>query len=302
MIPGPIEVSEAVISAYSIRPPSHVAPTFIEQFGIAVERMREVWLATAESQPFIVPGSGTMAMEMAATNLVEPGEDVLVVNAGYFGDRMADMLRRRGAVIHQVRAEIGAVPSLDEVAQALDETKARVLFATHVDTSTGVKVDAEGLTRLARERDILCAFDGVCATAAEPFAMGEWDADCYLTGSQKAIGLPAGLGLMVASPRALQKREKLEREPPMVLDWFKWLPIMRAYEERKGSYFATPATSLVPALTTALGELVDDRDGELTGIRATFARHRRVAQSCRDAWARMGLSLVAADPGTAGNT
>src|SRR5690606_29807078 len=115
MIPGPIEVSDAVAAAIAIRPPSHVAPDFVEAHGRALERMRAVWLASSDSQPFVVPGSGTLAMEMAATNLVGPGEAALVVNTGYFGDRMAEMLRRRGAHVRQIGAEVGEAPPLEAI-------------------------------------------------------------------------------------------------------------------------------------------------------------------------------------------
>ena len=110
MIPGPIEISPTVQEAYSVAPPSHLAPHVIEAFGKSLELMREFWCAGADAQPFVVAGSGTLAMEMAAANVVDPGEHVLVVNTGYFSDRMAEMLRRRGAVITEVAAELGDAP------------------------------------------------------------------------------------------------------------------------------------------------------------------------------------------------
>ncbi|HEY8431702.1 MAG TPA: aminotransferase class V-fold PLP-dependent enzyme, partial [Sandaracinaceae bacterium] len=145
MIPGPIEVSPAVVDAASGPPPGHLAPSLIESFGASLELMRRVWLAPSDAQPFIVAGSGTLAMEMAATNLLDPGESVLVVSSGYFSDRMAEMLRRRGAKVTVLRAEPGDAPSLDAVEEALSSGGYRALFATHVDTSTGVRVDARAL-------------------------------------------------------------------------------------------------------------------------------------------------------------
>lgn len=301
MIPGPIEVSDAVIEAYSVRPPSHVSPDTIESFGRSLERMRQVWMSDAASQPFIVPGSGTLAMELGAHNLVEPGDRALVVNTGYFGDRMAEMLRRRGAEVVEVKAPIGQAPSLDEVTTALDGGDYRALFATHVDTSTGVRVDAAALARAARERDVLSCFDGVCATAGERFEMEAWGADVYLTGSQKAVGLPAGIAMLVASARAMQRREAMKHAPPMSLDLLQWLPIMRAYEARKPSYFATPATTLLPALETSLGEILADEVGGAKGIEARFQRHQKVADGMRAAWAKLGLTLLP-EPQLAANT
>ena len=292
MIPGPIEVSDAVASATAIRPPSHVAPDFVAAHGRAIERMRAVWLASADSQPFIVPGSGTLTMEMAANNLVAPGEDALVVNTGFFGDRMVEMLRRRGARVHCVGAPIGGAPDAEAIDRALTETPCKAVFATHVDTSTGVRVDAQAIASLARRHEVLSVFDGVCATAGERFEMEAWGADVYLTASQKAIGLPPGLALLVASPRALAARQQLAAPPPLCLDFEAWLPIMRAYEERKPSYFSTPATTLVPALDVSLGEILAESHRSAQGIAARFALHARAGAAMRAAWAAMGLELL----------
>ncbi|HSK81210.1 MAG TPA: aminotransferase class V-fold PLP-dependent enzyme, partial [Thermoanaerobaculia bacterium] len=260
MIPGPVEISPAVRDAAAAPPPGHTSPRLLEAFGTCLERMRRVWCADAASQPFLVAGSGTLAMEMAAANLLEPGDRALVVNTGYFSDRMTEILRRYGVQVSDVGAPVGGAPSPEEVREALGQGgPVKALFATHVDTSTGVRVDPEPFCRIAREAGALSVFDGVCATAGERFEMAEWDADVYFTASQKAIGLPPGLALLVASERALAVRAtRRAGPPPLYLDWQVWLPIHRAYEERKPSYFATPATSLVMALEAGLGEILED--------------------------------------------
>ncbi|MFL6194294.1 MAG: pyridoxal-phosphate-dependent aminotransferase family protein, partial [Thermoanaerobaculia bacterium] len=257
MIPGPVEVSPAVLAAAAVPPPGHTAPRLLEAFGRSIERMREVWRADAASQPFILAGSGTLAMEVAAANLVEPGERALVITTGYFSERMAEILRRVGAEVVEIGAPVGEAPPAEAVREALSRGPFKALFATHVDTSTGVRVDPEPLCRLAREAGVLSVFDGVCATAGERFEMAAWGADLYFTASQKALGLPPGLALMVAGERALAARAARKAPPPpLYLDWHSWLPVHRAYEERRPSYFATPATSLVLALETGLGEIV----------------------------------------------
>jgi alanine-glyoxylate transaminase/serine-glyoxylate transaminase/serine-pyruvate transaminase len=144
---------------------------------------------------------------------------------------------------------------------------------------------------------MLSVFDGVCATAAEPFDMEGWGADVYLTGSQKAIGLPPGLALMVVSGRALEARDaRRVAAPPMYLDWREWLPIMRAYEARKPAYFSTPATNLVLALEVGLREILE------SGIQGRFAVHDRVGRAMRAAWRSMGLALVPARDELTANT
>ena len=228
MIPGPVEVSPAVLAASSIAPPGHTSPRVLEAFGTCLERMRQVWQSGPSSQPFLLTGSGTLAMEVAAANLIEPGDRAIVLNTGYFSERMAEILRRNGAEVVEIGAPVGEAPSVEEVREVLAQGSFKALFATHVDTSTGVRVDPEPLCRLAREAGVLTVFDGVCATAGERFDMEAWDADLYFTASQKAIGIPPGLALMVANERALAVRAARKASaPPLYLDWNSWLPIHR---------------------------------------------------------------------------
>ena len=297
MIPGPVEVSPAVLEALGQPPPGHLEPRLIEAFGAALAGMRRVWRTAPESQPFVVAGGGTLAMDMAAANLVEPGDRVVVVNTGYFSDRMAEMLRRLGAEVREVRAPVGDAPQVEEVREALDMgAPCKALFATHVDTSTGVRIDPQPLVRLVRERGILSVFDGVCATGGERFEMEAWGADLYLTASQKALGLPPGLALMVASDRALAARRARRAAPPLYLDWLEWLPVMRAYEERRPAYFSTPATNLVLALAAGLAEILAE------GVDAVVARHERAARALRAAWQALGLPTVPVRPELQANT
>lgn len=286
MIPGPIEISPGVRAAFGAKPPGHLAPGLIEAFGDSLRMMRQVWKAGPDSRPFVLAGGGTVAMEMAAANFVSPGERALVVNTGYFSTRMAEMLRRYGVDVAEVGAAVGNAPTPDDVRRAF-EPGIRALFATHVDTSTGVRIDPEPFTALAREHDALSLFDGVCATAAERFEMDVWGADVYLTGSQKAIGLPAGLALLVASPAALEaRRTRRGLPPPMYVDLDSWAPIMDAYEEGRPSYFSTPATNLVLALRAGLEEILEG------GIDARITVHERAASAMRAAWEALGLQPV----------
>jgi len=202
------------------------------------------------------------------------------------------MLSRRGARIVRFSAPPGETPDPEEIEAALRTDAYVALFATHVDTSTGVRICAESLAKAARRHDVLSVFDGVCATAAERFMMEGWGADVYLTASQKAIGLPAGLGLMVVSERALARRRGLATAPPMSMDWLEWLPIMKAYEERRPSYFSTPATNLIAALAVGLEEILSDEYRGLKGMEARFQRHEDVGRGMRAAWSSMGLKLL----------
>ena len=297
MIPGPIEVSPAVLDACSGPPPSHVSPGIIDDFGVAIARMREVWRSEDDSQPFILSGGGTLSMEVALCNVLEPGDRAVVVHTGYFSARFAEMARRRGATVVVVHAEPGETADLSRVHAALKAAPTKALLITHVDTSTGVRTNPKPLCELARSLGTLSIVDGVCATAGETFEMAAWGADVYLTASQKALGLPPGLALMVASSRAFSARHRLSLQPPMSMDWRQWLPIHAAYEDRRGSYFSTPNTTLIHALRVSLDEIVADG-----GIHGRIARHQRVADELRGAWSHLGLSLLCVQERNAANT
>ncbi|MGC9469895.1 MAG: pyridoxal-phosphate-dependent aminotransferase family protein [Anaerolineae bacterium] len=286
MIPGPIEFEPSVLSALGAPTTSHVAPEFIEAFGQALERMREVFLAP-EGQPFIVAGSGTLAMDLAGANLVEPGNKALVVNTGYFGDRYGELLGRYGAEVTHVRAAIGGRPSLKEVDEALASDNYKLLTVTHVDTSTGVATDVKGLAELARRHHVLIVVDGVCSVAGEELRMEEWGVDVALTASQKAIGTPPGLALVMVGPKAMDAFWK--RKAPVAnyyADWTNWLPIMEAYEARRPSYFGTPAVNLIAALNVSLGLILQE------GMETRFERHARVSRAIKAAVTALGMDQV----------
>jgi alanine-glyoxylate transaminase/serine-glyoxylate transaminase/serine-pyruvate transaminase len=291
MIPGPIEFTPEVLRAMGMPTASHVAPNFIEAFGQALERMREVFLAP-QGQPFVVAGSGTLAMDMAAANLVEPGDNALVVNTGYFGDRFASILQRYGAEVTQVSAlSVGGVPALEEVEAALGEKTFKVMTITHVDTSTAVAADVEALAGLGRRHGVLVVVDGVCSVAGEELRQEAWGVDLALTASQKAIGVPPGLALVVAGPRAMDAFYR--REAPVgsyYADWNQWLPIMESYEARRASYFGTPAVNLIWALNASLGQILEE------GMEARFARHRRLGRAVKAGVEALGLRQVPVAP------
>ncbi len=296
MIPGPIEFEPAVLAALGAPTTSHVAPDFIEAFGQALERLREVFLCP-DGQPFVVAGSGTLAMDLAGANLVEPGDRALVYNTGYFGDRYGALLERYGAQVTHVRAPVGGRPGLDEVESALEQIQPKLMTVTHVDTSTGVIADVEALSALAQECGTLIVVDGVCSVAGEELRMAEWGVDVALTASQKAISVPPGLALLVAGPRALDAFHS--RETPVAnyyADWSNWLPVMEAYEARRPSYFGTPAVNLIWALNVSVGQILDE------GMDARVARHRSLSRACKAAIAALGLGQVPLEPEFAANT
>ncbi len=291
MIPGPIEFTPAVMRAMGMPTASHVAPNFIEVFGQALERLRQVFLCPA-GQPFVVAGSGTLAMEMAAANLIEPGDRALVVNTGVFGDRFGVILERFGAEVTQVCAPaIGDAPAIEEVEAVLQSGDFKLMTITHVDTSTAVAADVKSLAALGQQYGVLVVVDGVCAVAGEEMRQEKWGIDLAITASQKAIGVPPGLALIVAGPRAMETYRQRDRPAgSFYADWEQWLPIMEAYEARRPSYFGTPPVNLVWALNVSLAQILAE------GIGARFARHQRVSRAVKSAVAALGLEEVPVSP------
>jgi len=296
MIPGPIEFTPEVMRAMAMPTTSHVAPAFVECMGQAIERTREVFLSPG-GQPFIVAGSGTMAMDMAASNLIEPGDSALVINTGYFSDRFGAILERYGARVTHVNAAIGDAPSLDEVEAEIKKGDYKVLTVTHVDTSTAVLTDVKGLAGLCRKYGILSIVDGVCSVAGEELRQGEWGVDIVLTACQKAIGVPPGLALLVASPAAIETFKK--RRTPVgsyYSDWANWLPIMESYESRKAAYFGTQAVNLVWALNVSLEQILAE------GMDKRFARHRLMSDALKAGMTALALKQIPVNADKAANT
>lgn len=296
MIPGPIEFEPDVLHAMSKATTSHVAPNFIEVFGKSLELMREVW-KSPKGQPFIVAGTGTLAMDMAVANLIEQDDRVLVISTGYFGKRFKDILDRYGANTTILEAPIGEVVSLTAIEKELKTNQYKALTITHVDTSTGILVNPKPIAHLAIKYNTLSILDGVCSVAGEEINQDDWEIDIVLTASQKAIGVPPGLALLMASKKAMKVWEN--RKTPIFnyyADWNNWLPIMRAYEERKPSYFGTPPVNLIVALETSLKIICQE------GIDKRVKRHQNLAKAFRAGIASLNLEILPKTNKIAANT
>ena len=286
MIPGPIEFEPAVLAALGAPTASHVAPDFIDVFGQSIKKMRDVWICPT-GQPFIIAGSGTLAMEIPAANLVEPGDKALVISTGYFGARYAEMLKRYGAEVTVLQAPLGGIVEPDKIETQLKKGSYKLMTFTHVDTSTAVRVDPRPLGKLGQKYGVLTILDGVCSLGGEEFRQEEWGIDVALTASQKAIGVPPGLALLVAGPKAMSAWR--ERKTPVgnyYADWNSWLPIMEAYEAGKPSYFGTPPVNLICALNVSLGQILAE------GLEARFKRHQTIGEACRGAIEALGMKQV----------
>lgn len=283
MIPGPTPVHPRVLTALARPTTSHVAPSFVEAFRGALRDFRAL-CQSASAQPFAVSGGGTLAMEMALVNVVAPGESLLVLSQGYFGDRYADLAAAFGIRCDVVRSEWGRAVAPEELARRLAAGSYAAVTITHVDTSTGTAAPVEDYLALLRGREELAILDGVCATGGVDEPFDRWGVDVLLTAAQKAIGAPPGLALCLFSERAMARRRARASVPAYYADVLRWLPVM----EDPSRYFATPCVNEIVALGEALRIALEE------GLPARFARHGRIARAVRAGLEAAGLPLFTA--------
>ncbi|KAI0644186.1 PLP-dependent transferase [Trametes meyenii] len=299
VIPGPIEVTDEVLFANAHPSMSHVSPDFIPVFGDCIRMVRQVLFAQ-DAQPFIISGSGTLGWDQVASNLVEPGENVLVLNSGYFGDSFADCLRTYGAEVDELRAPFGKAVELASLDVALRSKKYKLVAFTHVDTSTSVLSDAKGIAEVVKRvsPDTLVALDGVCSVASEEIQQDAWGIDIVLTASQKGLGTPPGLSILTASKKAIKVFE--ERKTPVTsyyASWRKWLPIMRAYEAGTAAYFATPPVNLIYAFHASLTQITQ----RAPSLAERFRLHREASARVKREAEALGFRQLPLDVAYAAN-
>lgn len=294
LVPGPVEFEDDVLEAmahYSIAP---AAQPFVEVFQSALKSLRTLFFNTdKDSQPFIINGSGTLGWDISAANFLEAGDDVLLLNTGFFSSSWAKALQAYGINVTELKAEIGDRVPISEVEKALGQGKKfKAVTVTHVDTSTGVAEDVKSLAETVRKLspESFVFVDGVCAIGSEPLRFDEWDLDYVMTASQKAIGVPCGLHISICSKRALAALQSRKTPVPGCFhNLANWLPIMRNYEEGKPSYFATPSSQLVWALKTSLDRIASSP----AEVEKRWADHARVSDKVKDALQQLNISTVA---------
>ncbi|KAI0060929.1 PLP-dependent transferase [Artomyces pyxidatus] len=284
VIPGPIEVTDEVLFANAHPSVSHMSAEFVPILGDSIRMTREVVL-TKTGQPFLISGSGTLGWDQVSANLVEPGEHALVLNTGYFGDSFADCLQTYGAQVDQIRADFGATVNIADVEKALKEKKYKVVTITHVDTSTAVLSNPKAVAEVVKKvsPDTLVILDAVCAVASEEIQMDAWGIDVVVTASQKGLGAPPGLSIVVVSQKALQV--------------WTWLPIMKAYESGSAAYFATPPVNLIYAYHESLLQITKSS----LSLEDRLKLHRETSHRIKSAAQDLGLSLVPVDPSASAN-
>jgi len=232
-----------------------------------------------------------MGWDAVGANLIEKGDEALVLNTGYFGDSFADCLETYGASVTQIKADIGSIPTDDEIVSALKSKKFKVITITHVDTSTGVLSPAERFAKLVKTHstETLIVLDAVCSVASEEIRFDDWGLDVVISATQKGLGTPPGLSVVMTSGRAIKTMES--RQTPVqsyYVNWKRWQPIMQAYESGQGKYFATPPVQLVYALNASLKAITQ----QSPSFPERLAAHKEASKYIKDSLTSLGFEFV----------
>lgn len=282
-IPGPTPVPPRVQHAMNRPMIGHRSAECSRLVRECSQRLRQVF-GTRE-EVLILTGSGTSALEAAVSNTVAPGEEVVVVVTGAFGDRFAKIADRFGARVHRLDIPWGEACSPDTLQTFLvGHPRVKAVFLTHCETSTGVLNPIRDLAKVVKEHsDALVIVDGVSSLGGVPCEMDAWGIDILVTGSQKALMLPPGMAFVAVSPRAWDVIRRTEG-PRFYLD-------LLAYREqlKKETTPYTPGIAHLFGLEAVLDMIEEE------GLENIFARHRLMMEMTRAGIRALGLPLLAED-------
>ena len=284
MIPGPTPVPQSALVEMGKAPLGHRSTEFS---AILKETYADLkWLFQTQNNVFIFTASGTGAMEAALANILNPGDKVLSLIIGNFGERLAKISETRGAEVERFAVEFGQTinPQALKERLAQDTNKEiKVITLTHSETSTGCANPLKDLMAVIKEHGALSVVDGVTSVGAMNVQTDEWGIDILISGSQKGFMIPPGLSFLMASDRAMKAYEEC-KYPSF---YFDFKAHKKAVEGDTTPY--TPAVSLICALNVALKMMKEE------GLENIFARHKRLALGLRKAIRAIGLKLFVED-------
>jgi aspartate aminotransferase-like enzyme len=281
MTAGPTPLPPAVSQVMAEPMLYHRAPAFVEVYARVLERLKLVFGTANEVQVFAASGSG--AMESAVANLVRPGEAALVASCGKFGERWAELCDAYGGATVHWETEWGRKVDPAQLDRQLGEhDRVEVVFTTLSETSTGVVNDIRELTEVAHRHGALIAVDAVSALGAIPVPQDAWGVDVVVSGSQKALMAPPGLGFASANEAALERAAAA----PGRRYYFDWERTVAGQRKDPPDSPFTPAVGLISALDVALGLI------EAEGLDAVYERHRLLGRATREAARALELDTL----------
>jgi alanine-glyoxylate transaminase/serine-glyoxylate transaminase/serine-pyruvate transaminase len=263
---------------------SHLDPDFTPLLDDVRERLSRLFRAPDDTFAVAVSGTGTSAMEASVANLVADGTRVLVIVTGYFGERLAEMCRRYGAIVTRVDTEWGRASDPEAVLAALrsaGQGGIDVVACVHAETSTGVLNPVQDIARLAHDHGALTLVDAVTSLGGHPLEVAGWGLDVVYSCSQKCVGAPSGMSPLAWTPRARARRVACRS---FYLD----LELIEDYWVRR-KYHHTLSSSMLYALREALVAIDEE------GLPARWERHRRQHEALAAGLRGMGLDLLPPD-------
>ncbi|HEX74874.1 MAG TPA: alanine--glyoxylate aminotransferase family protein [Dehalococcoidia bacterium] len=279
-IPGPTPLPNEVLQAMTRQMINHRGEEFGQILNDVTAKLKQMFQTTQDV--FLLTGSGTGGLETAIVNTLSPGDKVLSVSIGVFGERFATIAEQFGAEVIPLRFEWGKAADADAVRQALQaEPKIKAVLVTHNETSTGVTNDLASISSVVKEFDKLLIVDAISSLGSISLPIDDWHLDVTVTGSQKGWMAPPGLTMVSLSQEAWQAHSKA-RMPRFYWDLAK----AKSFLE-KGQTPWTPAISTVFALSVSLEMML------MEGLPNIIARHARVSKATRDGIKLLGLPLFA---------
>src|SRR6476659_10105625 len=287
-VPGPTNIPDRVLRAMHIAMEDHRSSDFPKLTLPLYERLKKIF-KTKEGQVVIFPSSGTGAWEAALTNTLAPGNKVLIARFGQFSHLWGELAKRHGldVIVQDEEWGTGAHPERIEEALRADKGHAiKGVMVVHNETATGVTSNVAAVRRAidAAKHPALLYVDGVSSVASLDFRMDEWGVALAITGSQKGLMLPAGLGIVCASQKALAAM----KDAKCTKAYFDFADYLRA--NPTGYFPYTPALTLLYGLRESLAVLQEE------GLENVYARHRHLAGGARAAVQGWGLKLCAKEP------
>ena len=282
MIPGPTPVVRSIQEQMARETVAFGDPGFVNDFRDVVAELNGMWRCDGEC--FVVAGSGTLAMEMAISNITQPGDNVLVCSQGFFGERYVEIVQRKKLNTDVLRVKWGSAPTPELIDKELSKKKYNVITITHAETATGAAALISEICSMLKVKhpEVLVIVDGVAATGGIETYM-DWGIDVLFTCSQKCFGVAPGLAILWASKRAVEKRKSIPPIPESYIDFEKWIPIMND----PSKYWGTPAINLIWALKESVRIIKEE------GISERYNRHTRQAVVFDSALESIGFTVAA---------
>lgn len=277
MTAGPTPVPDFVLAAMSNSVFYHRSPAFSEVMEEVRKLLPKVF--GTQKEVLLFGGTGTLAMEGAIANFFNPGDEVINVNAGKFGERWGQQAKVYGLKVHEIKVKWGEAVAVADVEKLLQATpNARGVLIHASETSTGVRHDVKAVAALCKkQKDCLCLVDAVTALGVFSVPMDEWGIDVMVGGSQKGFMLPPGLSFGAASDRAWARSSEVKN----VRYYMDWRKERKANAENSGAF--TSVVTLIGGLREVL------RFMDKAGLENIYARSWKLTAATRAAGEAMGF-------------